>query len=410
MGKLTKKVVEGADVRPTDYFLWCDDLPGFGVRILPSGKRSYLVQYRAGGRSRRAVIGLHGRLTTDEARKEAMGLLGQVAKGGDPAEERATRRQSMTVAELCDRYLQAADKGLIAGKRGPKKPATLITDKSRIKAHILPLLGRKLVRDLTHVDVGRFVRDVSAGKSAADAKTDKLRGRSIVTGGRGSAARTTGLLGGILSFAVSEGVIPTNPAVGVKKPAYERRTARLTPDDYKALGKALMTAAAEGENTSAIGAVRLLALTGCRASEVLELRRSEVDAAGQALRLEDSKEGASVRPIGRAALDVLAALPKPKGVAVVLPGRGKAPYGGLRNAWTRLIGKAGLSGITPHTLRHSFASVAGDLGYSESTIGAMLGHAAGTVTGRYTHHLDAVLIAAADKVAAEIAGYIGTSG
>src|ERR1700722_1837558 len=104
MPKLTKRVVDNAEVRPSDYFIWCDELPGFGVRIYPSSKRSYLVQYRADGRSRRAKIGLHGRLTTEEARRAAMALLGQVAKGEDPAEERATRRASMTVRELCGRY------------------------------------------------------------------------------------------------------------------------------------------------------------------------------------------------------------------------------------------------------------------------------------------------------------------
>jgi hypothetical protein len=126
--RLTKRMVEAAEIRPADYFLWDDDLPGFGARILPSGKRTYLVQYRSGGRSRRASIGLHGRLTCEEARKEAMALPGQVAKGGDPAEERATRRQSMTVRELCTRYREAAEKGLILGKRGPKRPLTLASD------------------------------------------------------------------------------------------------------------------------------------------------------------------------------------------------------------------------------------------------------------------------------------------
>jgi integrase len=66
--------------------------------------------------------------------------------------------------------------------------------------------------------------------------------------------------------------------------------------------------------------------------------------------------------------------------------------------------RAKLKGVTPHTLRHSFASVAGDLGFTESTIAAMLGHAAGTVTSRYVHHLDSVLVAAADKVARAIHG------
>ena len=397
MAKLTKRVVEAAEVTAKDRFLWCDELPGFGVRILPSGKRSYLVQYRAEGRSRRAVIGLHGRVTTEEARKLAMGLLGEVAKGGDPAEERATRRQAMTVAELCDRYMKLAREGLIAGKRGMKKPSTLATDQGRIASHIVPLLGQRRVRELTPVDLARFVRDVSAGKSAR--KRDGVRGNPV-DGGRGAAARTMGLLGGILAFAVAEGVIPSSPAVGVKRPAGEQRKARLDPDGYRALGVALAAAETAGVSASAVGAARLLALTGCRYAEVLRLRWCEVDAAGHALRLADSKEGASTRPIGRTALDVLAALPRKPEAGFVLPGTGDDPYGGFRAAWRKIATAAELAGVTPHTLRHSFASVAGDLGYSESTIGALLGHAAGTVT--------AVLIAAADKVAAEIAGYMHT--
>lgn len=409
--KLTKSDVEGFKPRPAEYFEWCSDPLGFGVRVYPSGKKSYLVQYRAGGRSRRAVIGLHGRLTTEEARKEAKALLGKVAKGGDPAGERAEKRaQATTVAELCARYLEAAECGLIHGKSGPKKPSTLVTDRSRINTTIIPLLGRKRLHDLTRADVSRFIRDVAEGKTAADTKTDKLRGRSIVTGGAGAATRTAGLLGGMLSFAVDHGLIPTNPALGVRRPAYKSKSARLTPDDYKSLGRALALAENEGAHTSGIAAVRLLALTGCRAGEVMRLTWPEVDTTGQALRLKDSKEGASVRPIGRAVLDVLASLPRRSGVPWVLPGRDTGPYGGLQGTWARLIVKAGLSGVSPHTLRHSFASVAGDMGYSESTIAAMIGHAAGSTTGRYTHHLDAVLIAAADKVAAEIAGYLGTSG
>lgn len=408
MPRLTKRAVEGAETRAADYFMWCDDLPGFGVRILPSGKRSYLVQYRAGGRSRRAVIGLHGRLTCDEARKEAAALLGQVAKGGDPAEERVTQRQAMTVAELCQRYRDAAEKGLILGKRGgPKKPMTLRYDIARMENHVIPLLGRRRVRDLTHADIAKFIRDVASAKTAGEPeKTDKLRGKRIVRGGRGVATRTAGMLGGILSFAVSEGVITTNPAHGVRKPAYERRRDRLDAEGFRALGAALAAKAGEGMNASAIAAVRLLALTGCRRSEIVGLRWAEVDASGHALRLADSKEGASVRPIGEAALALLAGLPRADSAVWVFPGeRRDLPYGGLKGAWRHIIAAAGLD-ISPHVLRHSFASVAGDLGYSESTIAALLGHAAGSVTGRYTHHLDAVLIAAADKVSAEIAKFL----
>jgi integrase len=412
VAKLTKRVVEGAEVRAGDYFLWCDELPGFGVRIYPSGKRGYLIQYRADGRSRRAKLGLHGHLTCDQARKHAMALLGQVACGADPAEERATRRAAMTVTQLCEHYKAAIERGLIMGKRGlPKKPLTVQSDLGRIDRHIIPLLGTRRVRDLTPVDVARLIRDVMAGKTAMVEKTPRLRGKAVVTGGRGAAARTAGLLGGILSFAVSDGVIPTNPALGVRRPASEVRTVRLSPTDYLALGTALKEAAEQAANPTAIAAVRLLALTGCRKGEILGLRWAEVDEPARAFRLTDSKEGASVRPIGSPAFAVLATLSRREGCEWVLPGeRRDLPYGGLKGVWRDVMKRAGLSGVTLHALRHSFASVAGDLGFAEATIGALLGHASGTVTGRYTHILDTVLVAAADRVANTVQGYMaGTS-
>jgi integrase len=408
MPKLTKRVVESAGIKAAEYFLWCDELPGFGVRIYPSGRRGYLVQYRAEGRTRRAKIGLHGPVTAEEARRAALALLGQVAKGEDPAEERATRRAAMTVRELCDNYLRAAKKGLILGKKGgAKKTSTLLRDRSRIDRHILPLLGNRRVVDLSRAEVTRFMRDVAAGKTALIEKTGNLRGKAIVEGGTGAAARTMGLLGGILSFAVSEGAIERNPVHGVKRPADQRKTARLDPAAYRRLGEALAALQDEGRNAAPVTAVWLLALTGCRKGEIERLRWREVDYGGHALRLLDTKEGASVRPVGMPVLELLAVTERRGGCDYVCPGRsGNHPYGGLPGAWQRLVEAADLRGMTLHTLRHSFASTAGDLGYSEPTIASLLGHAIGSVTGRYLHHLDSVLIAAADRVARTVHNYM----
>jgi integrase len=263
------------------------------------------------------------------------------------------------------------------------------------------LLGRRAVRELKTPDIARFMRDIAAGKTAGDIKTG-FRGRAIIKGGAGTASRTVGLLGGILSFAVLEGIIPTNPARGVKRPADNRRQIRLTPDQYRALGKALAEAEKDGENQAAILGVRLLALTGCRRGEIEKLLWDEVDLAGRCLRLSDSKEGKSIRPFGIGAADLLAGLPKKS--PFVLPGNSSGrPFSGLPKAWLRILKRANLGDLTPHGLRHAYASVASDLGYTEPTIAAMLGHANGTMTGRYIHHLDAALNAAADKVSSFIA-------
>lgn len=203
------------------------------------------------------------------------------------------------------------------------------------------------------------MRDVMAGKTAADVKIG-FRGRAIVEGGAGTAARTVGLLGGIFSYAVSEGLRPDNPVRGVKRPADNKRDRRLSSENYRALGNALAEAEAEGENPAAVAAVRLLALTGARLGEITNLRSAEIDRNGRAFRLADTKEGASVRPLGAAAVAVLDGLPaalRYDGRTYALPGEGgDRPYGGLPKAIARIMARrAELGGITAHVLRHSFA-------------------------------------------------------
>ncbi len=404
MAKLTKSVIDAADRKTKPYFIWCSELPGFGVRIHPSGKHAYYIDYyNAAGRRKRMSMGGQGKLTADEARKMARIKLGGVLAGEDPAEERKTRRGLTTVAEVCDAYLVAAEGGLVLGRgRRPKKASTLATDRGRIARHIKPLLGKKAVADLTTADINKFVRDVSAGKTAAVVKTDNLRGKAIVEGGPGAAARTAGLLGGILSYAVSEGIIPINPARGVARPADGSKNRRLVEDEYAALGKAL--AASDDVPWQVVAGIKLLALTGCRKSEIVNLRWSEVDTANGALRLGDTKTGASTRPLGNAAINVLDALPREKDAKFVLPAVrvDDKPFAAIEAGIRKVMKRAELDGVTAHTLRHSFASVAADLNYSDSTIGACLGHAGAGITSRYTHRLDAVLVAAANDIAREV--------
>lgn len=405
MPKLTKAIVDRAQPRDKQFTVWCSELNGFGVYIHPTGRRTYFIDYRVGGTRRRMTIGMHGVITTEQARKLAIETMGGIVlQRDDPLLERKTRRKSLTVAELCDQYTAAAKKGIVLGRSGkPKKPSTIETDHGRIERHIKPLLGTKRVADLKRADIVKFVQDVSTGKTAVKNRSGKNGARVEVKGGAGTAARTTGFLGGILTYALDLGIITSNPVRGVKLPADKRRERRLTADEYRRLGDALASDESQYDTPQAITGAWLLTLTGCRLGDIENLKWSEVDEGGSCFRLGDSKTGASVRPIGQPAFDVLRDALRVPGNSFVLPGLRRAgAYRGLAGAWVRLMKRARIEGVTPHTMRHSFASVAGDLGYADSTIGAMIGHAGGSVTSLYVHRLDAVLVATADKVATEI--------
>lgn len=408
MPKLTKRTVDAALPAEKDYVVWDDDLPGFGLRVFTSGKRSYVIQYRSGGRSRRYTIGLHGVWTAETARQEAKAQFGRIARGENPTEERQLDQKAITVKELCALYLKDLNAGLIMGKGGrPKKPGTIGTDIGRINRHIIPLIGQRRVQDLTKADVSKMMKDVIAGKTRVSIKTEKPRGRAVVRGGAGTAARTIGLLGGIMTFAIDAGIIETNPAHGIRKPKDNVRSRRLSEEEYRTLGKMLRAVDNDERYNTTVAIIRQIALTGCRRSEIINLRWKEVDTGASCLRLIDSKEGQSIRPIGLPVIEFLDEQRALDQGTYVFPGAGEDnAFGSFPKRWEQLFAGSSLADVTPHVLRHSFASVENDLGFTEVTIAALVGHSIGTMTSKYIHTLDTALIMAADTISGYIQGLL----
>ena len=398
--RLTKSAIDRAPLQERDYFLWDGELKGFGVKIACGGRKAYVCKYRIGsGRTaptRRMTIGAHGSpWTVDQARNEARRILGRAANGEDPAKDKQDEKKQITVAQLCDLYLE---QGI-----GTKKSSTIGTDRGRIERHIKPLLGNKKVPSVTRADVRRFLQDVANGRTTVDVKTG-FRGRAIVRGGRGTATRTVGLLGGIFSYAFDCGLIDTNPVRGVKRFADKRGERFLSQVELVALGQALRDGLTRGLNPQAIAILRLLIFTGARKGEIETLRWNEVDFVAGYLRLADSKTGQKAIPLNAGALQVLSDIFRLESSPYVFPAhRSDGHYEGTPKVWRIIRSMAGIEDVRLHDLRHSFASIAVSGGASLPVIGALLGHTNSATTQRYAHLHDDPLRATSDAVGRKIA-------
>jgi integrase len=321
--------------------------------------------------------------------------------GEDPVEAKGIERTGLTLSQLCDLYLEQP---IVITNRGTaKKASSLEIDRSNIERHIKPLLGQVRLPALTRADVERFQQDVASGKSKADIKT-KPRGRAIVSGGKGTAARSVAILSMLLSFAVARGLRADNPARGVRLLANQRRERFLSFAEISRIGEALSKLESTGGNLTAIRAIRLLLLTGCRRGEIVGLQWNWVDFERRCLRLPDSKTGAKTVPLGDPAIVLLRTMPALEESEFVFPAsRGDGHIIGLRSVWEEARKLANLPGLRIHDLRHSFASVAVSSGESLYIVGKILGHRQARTTEVYAHLAPDPVQAAADRAAKQIA-------
>lgn len=376
MPKITKRSVDAAAPTDKEFFLWDDELKGFGLRVYPSGRKMYLAQFRAGGRLRRVNIGIHGALTPELARTEAMKHLSDVRLGGDPATDRDKRKASSALKEFGQRFL----KEHVAVHC---KPSTYGEYKRSVELFINPKLGSHRIIDVTRADVVNLHQSMKTTPYQAN--------------------RTLGVLSVMFTVAHTWGVRSdgVNPCWKVKRYKEVKRERYLTPAELARLGQVLRESDAEPE---AANCIRLLLLTGCRLGEIQTLKWDYIDFRAGVLRLPDSKTGAKIVPIGQAVINVLKEIPKLKDNPYVITGRVEGQYlTDIQKPWRRIRKRAGLDGLRIHDLRHSFASDALQLGQDLTMIGRLLGHTQVQTTARYAHLKTDPIRAAADHVSEAIA-------
>jgi integrase len=405
--------VDGLKPRAAEYFSWDRDLKGFGLRVQPSGEKSYVAKYRVGGGrnapTKRVTLGPVGKLTPDEARKLAKMTLAAVAQGHDPAALKAAERQAATLRELAELFLSEH----VEAKR---KPATASHYRDILERIVLPELGTRHGQSVTTADLARLHIRMKARPFQAN------RVLAVVSSLYTFADKRRLILGGF------------NPARGIDKFLEEGRERFLTTGELGKLGDAIREAETLGLPWSvdeakpkakhapkeakrrtildpfAAAALRLLILTGARLREILNLEWRHVDLERGLLHLPDSKTGKKAIVLNGPAIALLAGLPR-IGVYVIA-GReagseNEKPRADLNKPWRAVRKRARLDGVRLHDLRHTHASIGAGAGLGLPIIGKLLGHTKAATTQKYAHLDVDPLRRASDRIGAELAAALG---
>jgi len=381
--KLTKRTVDALtyDRKSGGQYAWDDDLAGFGVRVYPTGRKSFVVGYRADGRQRFHTLGRFGEMTVHEAKTRALEVLASVRRGDDPSGDRIAYQQAPTMKDLSERYMREH-------ARPRKKPLGVENDARVWRKHVLPRLGKKKVADVTRSDV--FQLHAQMGEKTPI-----------------QANRTLAVLSKAFNLCEIWGWRPdgSNPTRHVPRFPENRRERFLSEAELLRLAEALNEVERlRLEEPASIAAIRLILLTGCRSGEIKGLRWSEVDFQRRCLRLADSKTGRKTVYLNSAALQILADIEQEDDNPHVIVGAKPGSHlVGLSRPWFRIRKRAGLDDVRLHDLRHTYASVGAGIGLSLPMIGKLLGHTVAATTERYAHLAAAPVQEAAERVGGEIA-------
>jgi integrase len=384
--KLTKSAIERLAPADADYVIWDAELPGFGVRVKPSGVKSYVVQYRnrKTGASRRKTLGQHGPLLTfHKARERARIVLADALKGNDPIADDRAVHAAPTVKDLAADYLKQH-------AEPKKRPRSIKNDRSMLDRIILPRLGSKKVSAVQMRDI--HVLHVAMKETPYQAN------------------RALALISKMFSLAVKWGWRSDNPVKGIERYHEERRERWLSDEELRRLLGAL----SDHPNQRAANAVRIQLLTGGRIGEVLASRWYDVDME-RGVWIKPSHHTKQKRtehvPLSAPALALLSRM---RGLAdsseqFLFPGNAPdRPLQGIKKFWRGITEKVGLKNYRLHDNRHTHASHLVSSGLSLEIVGRLLGHTSPMTTKRYAHLADDPLRAATERFGSKVDALQGT--
>ena len=395
--KLTKRAIDAATYTGTGNarcVLWDDVVPGFGLRLFPSGRKAFVLSYRVDGRKRLLTIGAYGVLTLDQARTAARTELAKVETGAaDPLEQRQRAAQGETVAALCEAYMERYAK--------PQK-RSWTEDQRRIKARILPVWGSLKARAVRRSDV-----------AALHTRIGTKEGKPY------EANRVRELVARIFELGRQWGFVPedmTNPGTGIDDYKEAKRDRWITPEELPRLAQAIN----EEPNERARHALWLYLLTGARKSELLTARWAAVSFERAELRLPETKTGGvHYIPLSGPALALLRQIPRADGNPFIFPGRG--PRGAtaeerasapthlvnIDKPWRRVRKAAGVEDVRLHDLRRTVGSWLAQSGNSLHLIGRVLNHSNASTTQVYARFAEDNVRTALEQHGARIMGAAG---
>ena len=374
--RLTDAGVGRLKPHTTEYAVWDSEVSGLGVRVRPSGHRSFVWHGRVQGEPVRATVGPAALMAVEDARKRALAF----SVGSAPRKAEGRSGAPLFRVFVMDEWMPAY--------RRRCAPSSCQFANRVLKGQLIPAFGRLPLDTIRRIDVERWFD--------AHSRTAP-----------GGANKALEILGQIMNAALAAGHVETAPVKGIAKNPRPKLTRFLSAGEIERLHRVLDRLVKERPSRRPqADIVRLLLLTGCRKGEILKLRWSEVD--GDRLNLEDSKTGPRRVWLSQAAQTILARQPRAASPYVFpSPRRSDKPLSHILHLWQRARKEAGLDDVRLHDLRHTVASQAVARGVPLSTVARMLGHADPTMTLRYAHVGDSDLQAAAERIGGIIEAAMG---